>query len=1485
MGKKLLSVLLTLLMVITVLPVMSKTVDAETAPGTEGNPWEIGSPTASNVTAYLTDNGDDTKTLHIQGTGAMKDFGRYSAPWYDTENDESQNAITTAIIGEGVTSIGNNSFLCCQGLETVTIPPTVTSIGDSAFEECNKLASIDIPEGVTKISDSTFAGCGSLRTVNIPSAITSIGNYAFNYCNELDYITIPSTVTSIGENAFYDLREVTFMPAADKSTIKIGEYAFVGYEVKARFGNNENNTKLFNGNTEIKAGDFIEGISNKTLTWKAPVVEYPLWVGGTQVTSANAANITGSETPVATYNAETNTLTLNGASITTGYMPPDQPAGTSFGIYYNNNNSDTLNIFLSGTNEIGGEDSSVTTGINNAGSINISGEGSLTVSASATGITSGSAITISRGTVAVETTDESGMGIASPSLTINGGKVTVVGGLMAIASAEVKNAIAGTGWTNTAGTEGKADIAKNTSGQDLSSYKKVQFPAVAHEHDEIVFTSWTSTNSLPSEAGNYYLKNNVTLSDAWTVPDGITNLCLNGHTIKYNGRKGYANIIDVNSGATLNLYDEEENNGKIQGFECTSPGNLGTVNINGGSFTMNGGTIQGPGRNYVTGAGVFVGNSGNATLSGGTVTGYSNGVLTSNSSSHKNSITVTGGNITDNGTGIAFGDGKNLTITGGRITGNYNGVRLTNPYADFSISGSPYIYGNINYENKNSNLSFVNVYNVEMRINITGTGELSENTKIGVKSNKYPIIFTNGWNTYMSDKDPTNYFSSDDNNYSVLQEGNELKLGKPHTHEWSSTAEGAVITATCADGDGGHGTPKTATLTINAPALKTYGGSESADATITGTIDGVETPAVVYKKGDETLSAAPTEPGDYVAQITLGTGDNSVTAFIGYTIAKAQLADVSVEQNGTLTYNGEAQTPAVTTAATAKGDQTVTFTYSKTQDGEYTSTVPSITNVSESGTFYYKASAPNHEDASGTFTVTMNKATAPEVVTPTPEAVTYDPNKTLANIELSGGWSWADDTVVPTVKNEGYEAQLSVTDDDNYDYSAVEGYNADTHKVIRTVTLTVNKADNPATVSSTASVKRGGNEADLSGNVTLNGATGTVSYEISGDAKGCSINEKGILSSGTDTGEITVNVTVAEDDNYKASDVKTITATITEKDTQTISAEDVTATIGDTGVKINATITTGDGSLSYKVTSGDAVTVDNSGNLTILKEGKAVVTITASETKAYAEESKEVTVTINPIDKSKLESAIEAAKAYYDSIKDVSDFKKEAEEVKTLIETAQTALEEGRNQQEINDATTALNNALAGNLKKLSDKLPETDKATLDNEETIKAADKALNVLTTDQKALVDNSIKVKIINDAALVTAIRNGKYFTFKGDGGSWTKGSSSSLPFTIKHTLTDDPGFDLGGNVTYRSFKGIKVDGKSVSEKTDGKLNYTYIPGSVKIDLLPDYLKNLSVGDHTLTVEFAGNMSATAKFKVLKESSSGGNTPYVPPKTGIE
>lgn len=94
-------------------------------------------------------------------------------------------------------------------------------------------------------------------------------------------------------------------------------------------------------------------------------------------------------------------------------------------------------------------------------------------------------------------------------------------------------------------------------------------------------------------------------------------------------------------------------------------------------------------------------------------------------------------------------------------------------------------------------------------------------------------------------------------------------------------------------------------------------------------------------------------------------------------------------------------------------------------------------------------------------------------------------------------------------------------------------------------TVTISKAANPAFVYTEAEVASGGYTLDLSGNVELNGATGEISYAISGDANGCTL-EGSMLTTGTDTvaGTVVITVTVAEDPNHLAMDAKTITVTV-----------------------------------------------------------------------------------------------------------------------------------------------------------------------------------------------------------------------------------------------------------------------------------------------------------------------------------------------------
>ena len=159
-----------------------------------------------------------------------------------------------------------------------------------------------------------------------------------------------------------------------------------------------------------------------------------------------------------------------------------------------------------------------------------------------------------------------------------------------------------------------------------------------------------------------------------------------------------------------------------------------------------------------------------------------------------------------------------------------------------------------------------------------------------------------------------------------------------------------------------------------------------------------------------------------------------------YTIRKADLKDVSVAQKNALTYTGTPQTAEVTTAATTVDGAEVTFTYSTVEDGTYGS-MPAFTEAGEY-TVYYKASAPNHNDDEGSFTVTVGKAN-PTVTAPVAKSgLVYDGTaKELVNAgesehgtfqyRLSESDAWGD--TIPTGTNGGnYTVYWKLTGDKNH---------------------------------------------------------------------------------------------------------------------------------------------------------------------------------------------------------------------------------------------------------------------------------------------------------------------------------------------------------------------------------------------------------------------------------------------------------------------
>ena len=107
-------------------------------------------------------------------------------------------------------------------------------------------------------------------------------------------------------------------------------------------------------------------------------------------------------------------------------------------------------------------------------------------------------------------------------------------------------------------------------------------------------------------------------------------------------------------------------------------------------------------------------------------------------------------------------------------------------------------------------------------------------------------------------------------------------------------------------------------------------------------------------------------PADiYDGKYAIVTGQTSVK------VNPAALTGVSVEQTGTLTYNGTAQTAKVNAAATAVNGQQVELTYSAAENGTYSAAVPAFTDAG-TYTVYYKANSTGHAEATGSFTVTID---------------------------------------------------------------------------------------------------------------------------------------------------------------------------------------------------------------------------------------------------------------------------------------------------------------------------------------------------------------------------------------------------------------------------------------------------------------------------------------------------------------------------------
>lgn len=395
---------------------------------------------------------------------------------------------------------------------------------------------------------------------------------------------------------------------------------------------------------------------------------------------------------------------------------------------------------------------------------------------------------------------------------------------------------------------------------------------------------------------------------------------------KAQDAQGRGGGVYVYSGSgTFNMYG-----GSITGNRATGDG--GGVCVDCGKFTMSasadGQNIPSITGNNATenGGGMYVvGSSSTFEMTGGTITGnnaaYGGGVCVSKNGSFE----MSGSSCITNNKADSYGGGVHIsyasatfTMKGGSITGNNayksdyistfgGGVCVGSGI--FTVSGEVTVTDNTKGGTKGADGKFTgdtknNVYLPTGKTITIGTDKLSEGAQLGVTVSgdygDYP--FTSGWNANMSDKTPSDYFISDTDGYVAKLNGSELKM-VTHVHNWTYTASGDTITATCKNCSNNNGNDFSGgSVTIQKPEKTKFNDGKDENAKVESVGWFGKAPSVAYAvKDGNALSAAPVNAGTYTAGITLG----NVTVSVTYIIDKAtQTAPTGLTTKGDIKNSG-----------------------------------------------------------------------------------------------------------------------------------------------------------------------------------------------------------------------------------------------------------------------------------------------------------------------------------------------------------------------------------------------------------------------------------------------------------------------------------------------------------------------------------------------------------------------------------------------------
>ena len=117
---------------------------------------------ASGKTEDLTWKLSEEGVLTLSGEGYSGSYSDTDAPWAGYAQQ-----ITSIVVEEGA-----------------------SVLGDYLFENLSKVTTVSLPDSLSGIGAATFSGCSSLKSVHIPAKVDTAFYWAFAYCDSLTEFTV-----------------------------------------------------------------------------------------------------------------------------------------------------------------------------------------------------------------------------------------------------------------------------------------------------------------------------------------------------------------------------------------------------------------------------------------------------------------------------------------------------------------------------------------------------------------------------------------------------------------------------------------------------------------------------------------------------------------------------------------------------------------------------------------------------------------------------------------------------------------------------------------------------------------------------------------------------------------------------------------------------------------------------------------------------------------------------------------------------------------------------------------------------------------------------------------------------------------------------------------------------------------------------------------------------------------------------------------------